>query len=193
MIIRSAAAAAIVSAVPRVSGGTWDLECVPLQEMGGLVNFCEDILLNATAPNTYYVSTHISPIVQDSLARQSSETVLSMATSCRSIVISDQCVQSYREYACVSNFLFCNNHTDADAQVQGLLQPCRSMCFKYCEDCRLDICPCAYLPETNCYTHGTVGLGWNSTEVLEDSSTVAMPSVLALATAAAALTALGRR
>jgi len=141
----------------RATPAEWELQCTPLSDMGEQISFCKDLLLNSSRP-VHYVSSFTEPLVQDSLARQTSETVLNMATSCRLIVIGDECVQSYREYACVSNFLFCHNDTDG----ASLLQPCRSMCFKYCEDCMLDICPCSHLPETDCYTYDT-HLDWNAT------------------------------
>ena len=129
---------------------SWNLECTAASNMDGLLSFCEDLILNSSLP-MHYVATHIDPMVQDSLARQSSETVLTMATSCRLVVISDECVESYRQYTCASNFLYCSNDTNGGRP--GLLQPCRSMCHQYCEDCMLDVCPCAHLPETDCYKY----------------------------------------
>ena len=166
----------------------WELQCTPVSAMAGLVSYCSDVLFNSTL-DEYYVSSHADPIVQDSLARQSGETVLNMATSCRLVVISDQCVRSYQEYACASNFLFCSNDTMNGSP--ALLQPCRSMCFQYCEDCMLEVCPCSHLPETHCYTH-EAGLTGNSTDVNGASST-ALSTTTWVSTALAVFALQGRR
>lgn len=156
------------------SSAAEELQCRPLSEMTALMPFCRDVLANVSATGVeYFVPARTEPLKQDAAARTSTENVLGMATSCRLVVISDTCVEAHRIFSCLSHFPFCYSNVTSSVALPpaaspsaadslfpspfsgppALLSPCRHTCKQYCEECMLDVCPCAFLPETNCLAY----------------------------------------